>query len=144
MQSCDINNYEIILQLHYISPNIGTTSGSAQSATSIFGYIGTPPQMRRPASQLVWKQGPCMLVEEALSTATVEKIYSLGPNYVGCLQAVPQGNYFRTTRYTYIQLRLVHAVINWWWFCLYSLIIFELNILCKIETAIYFLFKKTL
>ena len=43
-----------------------------------------------------------MLVEEALSTATVEKIYSLGPNYVGCLQAVPQGIDFRTTCYTYI------------------------------------------
>lgn len=81
----------ITLQLHYISPNIGAQSGSAHSATSIFGYIGTPPQMRRAASPLVWKQGPCMLVEEAVSAATVERIYLLGPNYVGCLQAVPQG-----------------------------------------------------
>jgi len=79
-----------MLQLHYISPNIGTLAGSAQSATSVFACVGTPIQMRRPPSLLVWKQGPCILLEEALSAALVEKMYSLGPNYVGCLQAVPQ------------------------------------------------------
>jgi len=81
----------LLLQLHYISPNIGTTgTSSAQSATSVFAYIGTPPQMRCTAP-LTWKQGPCMLIEEALTEVPIARVYNLGPNYVGCLQAVPQG-----------------------------------------------------
>lgn len=43
-------------QLHYISPNqaVGGGSGSG-GATSIYAYIGTPPQLRRQ-SKLVWRQ----------------------------------------------------------------------------------------
>ena len=81
------NFHPFVFQLHYISPNIGSAYGTAQSATSVFGYIGTPAQLRCKAN-LVWKQGPCVLIEEALSPAVVEKIYTLGPNYVGCLQSV--------------------------------------------------------
>lgn len=51
------------------------------------GYIGTPVQLKCKTN-LVWKQGPCVLIEEALSPAVAEKIYTLGPNYVGCLQSV--------------------------------------------------------
>lgn len=52
----------------------------------MYGFIGTPPAWRR-YSRLVWKQGPCHLVEEVLSPQVVATLYQLGPQYMGSLQA---------------------------------------------------------
>lgn len=55
-------------------------------ASSVFGYIGTAPSWRRQ-SRLVWRQGPCHLVEDAFNPQVVQWIYRIGPHYVGSLQA---------------------------------------------------------
>ncbi|XP_064637335.1 WD repeat and FYVE domain-containing protein 3-like isoform X3 [Lineus longissimus] len=74
-------------KLHYISPNIGGGGNpSAAAVTSVFTFIGTPPQIRKQ-SKLIWRQGPCHLVEEILSASNLKNIYGLGPNYIGCFQA---------------------------------------------------------
>ena len=79
----------LLVQLHYISPNLGgsgSVTTSASSATSTYAYIGTPPQLRR-VSRLVWRQGPCHMIEDILSHNVITQIYDLGPNYVGSFQA---------------------------------------------------------
>ncbi|XP_042903173.1 WD repeat and FYVE domain-containing protein 3 isoform X2 [Parasteatoda tepidariorum] len=73
-------------KLHYISQNPGGGAANLTVATSIFGFIGTPPQFRRQ-SKLLWKQGPCHLVEEVFSPAAVSMLYQLGPCYTGSFQA---------------------------------------------------------
>lgn len=50
-------------KLHYISQNPGGGSANLMTASSVYGFIGTPPAWRR-YSKLCWKQGPCHLVEE--------------------------------------------------------------------------------
>lgn len=75
-----------ILQLHYISQNPGGGAANLTVASSVYGFIGTPPLWRR-YSRLVWKQGPCHLLEEVLSPHIVTTIYQLGPHYLGSLQA---------------------------------------------------------
>ncbi|GLG99384.1 Neurobeachin [Gryllus bimaculatus] len=73
-------------KLHYISQNPGGGAANLTVASSVYGYIGTPPVWRR-YSRLVWKQGPCHLVEEVLTPQTVAILYQLGPQYMGSLQA---------------------------------------------------------
>nr|XP_022909115.1 WD repeat and FYVE domain-containing protein 3 [Onthophagus taurus] len=73
-------------KLHYISQNPGGISTNMTSASSVYGFIGTPPAWRR-YSKLCWKQGPCHLIEEVLQPVTVGYIYQLGPQYMGSLQA---------------------------------------------------------
>lgn len=73
-------------KLHYISQNPGAGSANLAVASQVYGYIGTPPIWRR-YSRLCWKQGVCHLVEDVLNQQTVTTIYSLGPHYMGSLQA---------------------------------------------------------
>ncbi|KAF5299222.1 hypothetical protein FQA39_LY02395 [Lamprigera yunnana] len=75
-------------KLHYISQNPGGGSANLTVASSVYGYIGTPPSWRR-YSRLCWKQGPCHLIEEVLQPTTVTLIHQLGPHYMGSLQAPP-------------------------------------------------------
>ncbi|XP_054166813.1 WD repeat and FYVE domain-containing protein 3-like [Oppia nitens] len=75
-------------KLHYISSVVGGISGiSNASPLFVNGFIGTPPQWRKQ-SRLVWKQGPCHLLEEPLNSMFVAYIHSLGPNYIGSFQGV--------------------------------------------------------
>ncbi|XP_055601256.1 WD repeat and FYVE domain-containing protein 3 [Uranotaenia lowii] len=74
-------------KMQYISNNPGGHVGNnMNTASSIYAFIGTPPLWRR-YSRLCWKQGVCHLVEDIFSNATVNKIYNLGPHYLGSLQA---------------------------------------------------------
>ncbi|ESO89055.1 hypothetical protein LOTGIDRAFT_154132 [Lottia gigantea] len=74
-------------KLHYISPNLGAGGTASPTAfTSVFCYIGTPPQLRR-LSRLTWRQGPCHLLEDIVSTNTITNVYNLGPTYIGSFQA---------------------------------------------------------
>ncbi|XP_035824115.1 WD repeat and FYVE domain-containing protein 3 isoform X2 [Aplysia californica] len=74
-------------KLHYISPNLGGGGTASPTAfTSVFAYIGTPPQLRRQ-SRLLWRQGPSIMLEDIISAAVVKNIYDLGPTYIGSLQA---------------------------------------------------------
>lgn len=73
-------------KLHYISQNPGGGSANLTVASSIYGFIGTPPAWRR-YSKLCWKQGPCHLLEEVLTPTIVHHIYQLGPHYMGSFQA---------------------------------------------------------
>lgn len=75
-------------KLHYISQNPGGGAANLTVASSVYGYIGTPPSWRR-YSRLTWKQGPCHLLEEVLSPQTVALVHQLGPQYMGSLQAPP-------------------------------------------------------
>lgn len=73
-------------KLHYISQNPGGGAANLTVASSVYSFIGTPPLWRR-YSRLVWKQGPCHLLEEVLSPHIVTTIHQLGPHYLGSLQA---------------------------------------------------------
>ena len=72
-------------KMHFItgSPGGGTT---LTPATSVYGWIGTPPAWRRP-SRLSWKQGPCLMFEDIASPALAFLLHKLGPHYLGSLQA---------------------------------------------------------
>ncbi|XP_041362357.1 WD repeat and FYVE domain-containing protein 3-like isoform X2 [Gigantopelta aegis] len=74
-------------KLHYISPNLGGGGTASPTAfTSVFAYIGTPPQLRHN-SRLIFRQGPCHLLEDIVSSTIVQHIYNLGPTYIGSFQA---------------------------------------------------------
>ncbi|KAM7304285.1 WD repeat and FYVE domain-containing protein 3, partial [Ixodes scapularis] len=73
-------------KIPYISQNPGGGAANLTVASSVYGFIGTPPQFRHP-SRLMWKQGPCHMVEDVLSPQLIHQIYLLGPSYVGSLQA---------------------------------------------------------
>ncbi|XP_050525205.1 WD repeat and FYVE domain-containing protein 3 isoform X2 [Daktulosphaira vitifoliae] len=73
-------------KLHYISQNPGGGAANLTTASSVYGYIGTPPIWRK-YSKLSWKQGPCYLLEEVLNPHAVKILYQLGPHYFGSLQA---------------------------------------------------------
>ena len=60
----------------------GVASGNLSLASSVYGYIGTPPNWRRQ-SRLCFKQGPCILFEEPSSAQLAELLYKLGPHYLG-------------------------------------------------------------
>ena len=80
-------------QLHYISPNLGGGGTASPSAfTSVFAYIGSPPQLRRQ-SRLSWRQGPLYLLEDIVSSSVITSVYHLGPTYVGSLQAPLSGEW---------------------------------------------------
>ncbi|CAH1285563.1 unnamed protein product [Diabrotica balteata] len=64
-------------KMHYISQNPGGGAANLTVASSVYGYIGTPPAWRR-YSRLCWKQGPCHLFEEVLPPNTVTYMYQLG------------------------------------------------------------------
>ncbi|XP_077131917.1 WD repeat and FYVE domain-containing protein 3 isoform X2 [Ranitomeya variabilis] len=76
------------VKLHYVHSTPGG-SGSANPpvVSTVYSYIGTPPAQRQ-LSSLVWRLGPTHFLEEVLTAASVGVIYELGPNYVGCFQAV--------------------------------------------------------
>lgn len=57
------------------------------STVSTFAYIGSLP-VQRVHSTVQWRQGPCFLIEDILSTQTINAIYGAGPNYIGSFQAV--------------------------------------------------------
>ncbi|XP_019753468.2 WD repeat and FYVE domain-containing protein 3 isoform X1 [Dendroctonus ponderosae] len=73
-------------KMHYISQSPGGPAVNMNTATSVYGYIGTPPAWRR-FSKLCWKQGSCHLFEEVLPPATVSQMYQLGPHYMGSFLA---------------------------------------------------------
>ena len=74
-------------KLHYVSPNLGVGGTASPTAfTSVFSYIGSPPQVRRN-SKLTWRQGPCHLMEDIVSTNVIRNIYNLGPTYIGSFQS---------------------------------------------------------
>ncbi|XP_052069301.1 WD repeat and FYVE domain-containing protein 3-like isoform X1 [Mytilus californianus] len=74
-------------KLHYVSPNLGVGGTASPTAfTSVFAYIGSPPQVRRN-SRLTWRQGPCHLMEDIVSSNVIKNIYNLGPIYIGSFQA---------------------------------------------------------
>ena len=77
----------MMFQLHFISPYVNSgTASPASGPMSVFAYIGTPPALRRQ-SRLLWRQGPCYLIEEVVAMPVIQTLYRLGPNYVGSLQA---------------------------------------------------------
>ncbi|XP_044743172.1 WD repeat and FYVE domain-containing protein 3 isoform X2 [Chrysoperla carnea] len=78
-------------KLHYVSQNPGGGAANLTLASSVYGFIGTPPAWRR-YSRLCWKQGNCHLLEEVLSPTTVSTIFQLGPHYLGSLQAPQLSN----------------------------------------------------
>jgi hypothetical protein len=78
-------------KLNYINSapggvNVGVVGGSIVSASSVYAWIGTPPAWRRP-SRLCWKQGPCLMLEEAVAAQLAGLLWRLGPHYLGSLQA---------------------------------------------------------
>lgn len=78
-------------KLHYITQNPASgVSTQINTAGSVYAFIGTPPSWRR-YSKLCWKQGVCHLIEDVVNPQTVLVIYSLGPNYMGSLQAPQLG-----------------------------------------------------
>ena len=81
-----INGQHISTQrMSYIHSYPGGGS-SIQQATTVYGFIGTPPLWRR-TSRLCWKQGPCQLYEDLTTAALASLLYRLGPHYLGSLQA---------------------------------------------------------
>jgi multisubunit Na+/H+ antiporter MnhG subunit len=72
--------------MHYISQNPGGGSANLTVASSVYGFIGTPPAWRR-YSRLCWKQGPCHLFEEVLTPVVVSQMFHLGPHYMGSFLA---------------------------------------------------------
>ena len=72
-------------KMHY-PPTFPGGGTSLSPATSVYGWIGTPPAWRRP-SRLAWKQGPCIMFEEVATPALASLLHKLGPHYLGSLQA---------------------------------------------------------
>ena len=62
-----VNGQHISTQrMLYISQNPGGGAANLALASSVYGFIGTPPMWRR-SSRLSWKQGPCLLYEDLTS-----------------------------------------------------------------------------
>ena len=80
-----VNGLEVASnKMNYISqPSATTGSGSS---ISVNGWIGTPPAWRK-RSNLCWKQGPCLFLEEAINSSLAKTLYRVGPHYLGTLQA---------------------------------------------------------
>ena len=64
------------------------------NTVSTFAYIGSLP-VQRVHSVVQWRQGPCFLVEDILSSQIIGAIYGAGPNYIGSFQAVCIGKLAR-------------------------------------------------
>lgn len=75
-------------KLHYIAatPGGATANSNINATSSVSAILGTPPAWRR-YSRLCWKQGVCHLLEDVLSPPTVAILFTLGPHYMGSLQA---------------------------------------------------------
>ncbi|CAF4851654.1 unnamed protein product, partial [Rotaria sp. Silwood2] len=69
--------------LHYIN-NMTVPPGNS---ISTFAYIGSLP-IQRVHSGVQWRQGPCFLVDDILSSQIILAMYVAGPNYIGSFQAV--------------------------------------------------------
>ena len=81
-----VNGQHITTQrLSYISQNPGGGAANLALASSVFGFIGTPPSWRR-ISRLCWKQGPCQMFEDITTPQLASLLYRLGPHYLGSLQ----------------------------------------------------------
>jgi hypothetical protein len=61
------------------------------NSISTFAYIGSLP-IQRVHSSVQWRQGPCFLIEDILSSQIIAAMYGAGPNYIGSFQAVCIGN----------------------------------------------------
>ena len=72
--------------MHYINQLPGGNPNNVGASTSVYAFIGTPPQWRRH-SRLCWKQGPCLMFEDVSSPQLASLLYRLGPHYLGSLQA---------------------------------------------------------
>lgn len=57
------------------------------NSISTFAYIGSLP-IQRVHSSVQWRQGPCFLIEDILSSQIIGAMYGAGPNYIGSFQAV--------------------------------------------------------
>ena len=86
----------ISFRMFYISQNPGGGAANLALATSVYGFIGTPPMWRR-SSRLSWKQGPCLLYEDLTSPQLASLLHQLGPHYLGSLQA-PQAPHNSATQ----------------------------------------------
>lgn len=97
-------------KLHYLSSVVGGISGIS-NATPLYvhGFIGTPPQWRKQ-SRLLWKQGPCHLIEEPLSSSFVAYLNSLGPNYIGSLQGVTHSLAFQQIQQQISEDRIIFGL----------------------------------
>ncbi|CAF3844508.1 unnamed protein product [Rotaria magnacalcarata] len=79
-----INGKQIAIQkLHYIT-NMAVPPGNS---ISTFAYIGSLP-IQRVHSSVQWRQGPCFLIDEILTSQIIVAMYAAGPNYIGSFQAV--------------------------------------------------------
>ena len=106
----------LFFQLHYVSPNLGAGGTASPTAfTTVFAYIGTPPQLRRQ-SRLTWKQGPCHLLEDIVSTNTVQTMYQLGPVYIGSFQAAilsTSSSYFYINTFSFFFFFFIKVVLSY-------------------------------
>ena len=79
-----VNGQHISTQrMLYISQNPGGGATNLALASSVYGFIGTPPMWRR-SSRLSWKQGPCLLYEDLTSpqlAALLHQVRSLTQFY---------------------------------------------------------------
>ncbi|CAF0758317.1 unnamed protein product [Rotaria sordida] len=79
-----INGKQIAVQkLHYIN-NMTVPPGNS---ISTFAYIGSLP-VQRVHSSVQWRQGPCFLIDDILSSQIILAMYVAGPTYIGSFQAV--------------------------------------------------------
>ncbi|CAF1017714.1 unnamed protein product [Adineta ricciae] len=79
-----INGKQIAVQkLHYIN-NMTVPPGNS---VATFAYIGSLP-VQRVHSNVQWRQGPCFLIEDILSSQLIAAMYGAGPSYIGSFQAV--------------------------------------------------------
>ncbi|XP_072138983.1 WD repeat- and FYVE domain-containing protein 4 isoform X2 [Mobula birostris] len=75
-------------KMQYIQTFPGVHFSLDSSAViDVHGLIGTP-QIWKQRSSLVWRLGPTYLLEEVISSESVEFIHQLGPNYLGNFQSV--------------------------------------------------------
>ena len=57
------------------------------NSVSTFAYIGSLP-IQRVHSCVQWRQGPCFLIEDILTSPTITALCGAGPSYIGSFQAV--------------------------------------------------------
>jgi hypothetical protein len=75
------------------------------NSVSTFAYIGSLP-VQRVHSNVQWRQGPCFLIEDILSSQLIAAMYGAGPNYIGSFQAVCIGMLFEI-----FHLKINHSMI---------------------------------
>jgi len=65
----------------------GGSSNACSPAAFVNAFIGSLPQIRAQ-TRARWKQGPCHLIEECLTSNFVAFIHDLGPSHIGNFQSV--------------------------------------------------------